>query len=117
MTHSEICRRLARLFYNSKLVTNHNQEKLARIHSHLAKYDANGNVLPVGRNTGNEITCLSLFESRIFELRKRDIDFHSIGQNSESFISFFSKTKFKIYEKSEKYLNFIGGQGMSHNYK
>ena len=33
------CKRLARLFYNSQLVTYHNQEKLKRLHDHLGKYD------------------------------------------------------------------------------
>ena len=104
----DICRRLARLFYNSQLVTNHNQEKLKRLHDHLDKYDSTGNMI---HESGSTKSCLELFTSRIEELRKRDVHFHSIGQNSESFISFFSKTKFKLYEKSEEYLNFIGGQG------
>ena len=36
--------------------------------------------------------------------------FHSIGETSSSFVQFFSQTKFKLYEKSADYLNFIGGQ-------
>ena len=43
-------------------------------------------------------------------MAEKDVHFHTIGETCESFISFFSKTKFKLYEKSKEYLDFIGGQ-------
>ena len=56
------------------------------------------------------MALLDYYEHRVGELAEKDVHFHTIGETCESFISFFSKTKFKLYEKSKEYLDFIGGQ-------
>ena len=98
------------MFYNSELVSQTNRERLQNlVTDRLTYFDLLGNEIDPEDLT-EEGSCADLFRRHTADLISSDLQFHIKGQDSESYVTHFSRTKFKKFERSADFLRFLASQ-------
>ena len=98
------------MFYNSELVSQTNRERLQNlVTERLTYFDLLGNEIDPEDLT-EEGSCADLFRRHTADLITSDLHFHIKGQDSESYVTHFSRTKFKKFERSADFLRFLASQ-------
>lgn len=102
---------LARMFYNMDLLNPTNYDRLESLKTtRLCCFDLDGNELEDGDQLIENGTCLDAFLRQCQDIRDADLRFHIEGNNSENYVTHFSRTKFKKYECNNEFLTFMAAQ-------
>ena len=108
---ARVVTQLARMFYNSELVNRANSDRLEQLVARrLSRFDHSGKFCADPDELVPGGTFADMFRAKCGEIKDADLKFHIEGDDSESYISHFSRTKWKKYESSAEFLKFCAAQ-------